>query len=308
MRNISFSALIFFNLIIYNLSAQRDYFHYEQSSSLLIDGNIQGAQAAGVDNSATGQIGFRSEHFMGRWEIKFTAASSVQENLKSDNVEDYSNFILNPFTTRSGLDGLNFSLLQRNFNRKGAIVNYARFLLKIDSLSISDFDYIIENYGLAKNKNLLNELGYILDFNVSNFSWANTNDLAEEGNIVALNPYIIYSYRTMFLGNNVDILAGVGPSFRLIAGNIKSNPELLAELLGTDRRTFFGAQFTVQAFINNFYAKANYALYDGDTSIDGLTGGQFYVSIGLQAKIGDITKRSKLISTILRKDVPVVPQ
>lgn len=290
-------------LIPFNSNGQIRQFYYERTASLLIDGGIQSVESGGIDKSATGQLGVRLENFFRRIDILFTTASSVGEETKSTDIGDYSRFILNPQNTRTGFDAFHFSYMKRNFSGKGAVVNHARYLVAQDSISVADFDQIISAYDLEKWKKTIHRFGYLIEANVNNFSWTNAGDTTHTGNIFAFNPYVIYNLRTVIFSNPVDIFGGIGPSVRTVAGNIKDESDFIRGLLGNDKTTYLGAQITVQAFIDNFYAKANYGIYGGDPGVDDLTGGQFYVSIGIQAKIGDKKPRKDDILGLIRSDV-----
>ncbi len=304
MKNLRLGLIALFLGIGCYLDAQITSFIYPYSSSLLIDVGIQGIESAGTDQSAAGQIGFRQENFFSRFEVKFTAASSLKDPRQTGVIRNYANFILNPSNSPGGFDAFQVSYLRRNVSRKGAIVNYARYLFSVDSLSSAEFDQLICDFELGKSKNLLHRLGYLVDFNMANFSWTNDQGAAVGGNIIALNPYLIYNIRTHFLSNQVDIFTGLGPSLRAISGAVKNKKDYLNKTLGNDQSAYLGAQFTFQAYINNFYAKANYALYGARRPVDGLTNGQLYVSIGLQAKIGQTTRKTKAIRDLMRRDLP----
>ena len=284
--------------------SQIDSFTYESSNTLLIDGGIQSLEGVGIDQSATGQIGFRREDFFGRFEIKFTAASSLSESTASSEIRDYSTLNLNPNNTKRGLDAFHFSFYRRHYNRKGAVVNHARFLSGEDELTTEEFDEIIEKYELLDKKGFVFKLGYLIDLNVSNISWSNLIDSTSlDGNIIALNPYVVYSYRTTFLNNDVEVIGGLGPSLRIIGGDMAGQDDFINGVIGVDDKLFLGGQFTVQAFIDNFYAKAQYAIYNSESDIEGFTNGQFFASIGLQAKIGQVKKRITSLERLMRGDI-----
>lgn len=294
--------LLFFSLLYGNVFGQTDSINFERSQSLLIDGGIQDIVKGNIDKSATGQLGYRGENIFDKFEIRFTVVSSAKE-IQSVDVSDYSSFILNPYTSQSGLDAFNVSYFRRSFNRKGGFVNYLRFLYDKEDINSQDFDNIINKYDLAKYKKWIYRFGYIIEGNVSNFTWINTNSIKRNGNIIAFNPYITYNHRVKFLDDVVDIITGVGPAVRILAGDVSNDSEYLKSIFGTNKRNYLGTQFTAQAYIGGFYARANYAIFGGDTKINGLTGGQFFLSIGLQANIGNKTNKKKSIKDILRKDL-----
>lgn len=283
--------------------AQIDSVKFEKNQSLLIDGGIQDIQRGSIDKSATGQLGYRGENIFGKFEIKFTAVSSASE-IKSANVSDYSTMILNPYNSKSGLDAFNISYFRRSFTREGGFVNYLRFLYNKEEISSKDFDQIISDNKLSDYKKWYYRLGYAVEGNVSNFTLVNSADTKKNGNIVAINPYLTINYRVKFLDDVVDIVGGFGPAMRIIAGDVRNDPNFLTSIFKTDKTEYLGAQFTAQLYISGFYAKANYAIFGGKTSVEGLTSGQFYVSVGLQANIGSKSNKKKSIADILRKDLP----
>jgi hypothetical protein len=286
------------------VNAQIDSVKFEKNQSLLIDGGIQDIKKGSTDKSATGQLGYRGENIFGKFEIKFTAVSTASE-LKSANISDYSAMVINPYNSQSGLDAFNVSYFRRSFNKLGGFVNYLVFLYNKEEISSKDFDQIISDYALSKYKKWYYKLGYAVEGNVSNFTWVNTADMKKNGNIVAINPYLTINPRFKFLDDVVDIIVGCGPAMRIIAGDVRNDSDFLKSIFATDKTEYLGAQFTAQLYISGFYAKANYAIFGGETSIEGLTGGQFYVSVGLQANIGSKSNKNKSIEDIIRIDLPI---
>jgi hypothetical protein len=267
----------------------QDSLSYEKSTTLLIDGGIQSIESSGIDQSATGQLGFRNENLKGIFELKFTVASNTPTNINSNQIKDYSQFILNPFNTKQGLDALHVRFFRRSFTREGTAVNYARYMYGSGHKDMDALKYqeMIDEYGLKKYEKFIHKFGYLIDFNISNFSWTNIKDsLIQDGNLISFNPYITLNYRKTFLGTKIETVFGVGPSLRAITGDIEK--DFINDILGSNKTTYIGAQGILQLFINNFYGKAHYGFYKSDPNIQGLTGGQFYISIGLQAKIGQI--------------------
>ncbi len=249
---------------------------------------------------------YRDENIFGKFEIRFTAVSNM-DGIKSNLIPDYSAIILNPYNSKTGFDALRISYFRRSLSKGGGFVNYLRYLYDKEEINSKTFDEIISQYNdkfkLEKYKKLIYRFGYALEGNISNFTWINSNEISKNGNIVAINTYFTFNSRIKFLDDVVDITGGIGPAIRIIAGSIRNDKEYLKSIVENDRTEYIGTQLSVQAYIAGFYATGNYAIFGGKSNVEGLTGGQFYASIGIQANIGIKSANKRSIDDILRRDL-----
>lgn len=273
--------------------------------SLLIDGGIKDLVGGSSDKTATGLLGVRYEDLYGKYDISYAIASTVG-TVQSGNIKDYSKYILNPFNTSAGGASINVNIFRRTFKREYSIINALNNVRRAKTINATGFIATLDSYPelkQRKNKLLARHLGCLVEFNVSNFSWANKDNVFNDGNIIAGNPYLTWSTQVFWdgLDDYVEIIAGVGPSLRVIAGDAGADKEFLESILNKSRTDYLGGQLTLQLYVSNLVAKGYYGIYNSTPDIKGFTNGQFYLSLGLQADIGTVAKGPAKIADLLNR-------
>jgi hypothetical protein len=115
--------------------------------------------------------------------------------------------------------------------------------------------------------------------------------------LLTSKTYIQESASTSGQGNQYQFGVGVGPSWRLIGGDLAqgrstaTTPTLRSQLLGTDQTSFTGFEVTFFVRMNQFKPYVRYSHFSAPNKINilGLTGSQFVFGVDVLSAIYQTT-------------------